>query len=333
MMTNSNQQNDAKLKAIMTTSSSLPPVSKPPGPARVVGVLAVQGAFAEHAAMLRKCAPMFHPSFEVRYVKTAEDLLVGTGEANTKGSLPHLIQGEWISALIIPGGESTTMKIMLANIREELLKFRDQRPIWGTCAGCILLADSVSGGGGGSSSGVSAEQDEVLADAGQSSTRTSPCKYGPSLGGLPISVQRNYFGRQVDSFTAALESDHPAFKGQEGVFIRAPAIFLKDKEQEDPVAEPDAKKRRTITSSSSPGGGDVEELEVLAKVTIKSSSLPSSTSNENIKNMKDNTVVVACRKGHLFATCFHPELGDETDIHEYFLREVVGWKQTGKSQK
>ena len=89
-----------------------------------IGVLALQGSFAEHVASLRKLSNV--EAFEVR---TKEQLLRADG-------------------LIIPGGESTTM----ANIAERwglipVLKdfMQQQRPVWGTCAGLIFLAEKATG--------------------------------------------------------------------------------------------------------------------------------------------------------------------------------------------
>jgi len=139
-----------------------------------VGILALQGDVAEHVAMLRQAG--------------AEPVMVKRPE-----------QLDQVDGLVIPGGESTTIGKLLR--RFDLLDPIQQRarssfPVYGTCAGMILLADQIE-------------------DAGQDQ---------PSIGGMDITVQRNAFGRQVDSFEADL--DLPAL-GREpfhGVFIRAPLI-------------------------------------------------------------------------------------------------------------
>ncbi len=139
-----------------------------------VGILALQGDVAEHVAMLRQA--------------DAEPVMVKRPE-----------QLDQVDGLVIPGGESTTIGKLLR--RFDLLDPIQQRarssfPVYGTCAGMILLADQIE-------------------DAGQDQ---------PSIGGMDITVQRNAFGRQVDSFEADL--DLPAL-GREpfhGVFIRAPLI-------------------------------------------------------------------------------------------------------------
>lgn len=108
---------------------------------------------------------------------------------------------EGLDGLILPGGESTTM-VRLLNEYDLWQPLRDfhasGRALWGTCAGAILLARQVTGG----------------------SPSLPP---QPSLGAIDLTIQRNAFGRQVDSFTAPLEiqgldAPFPA------VFIRAPVI-------------------------------------------------------------------------------------------------------------
>src|SRR5690349_25088801 len=92
----------------------------------VIGVLAVQGDFAEHAAMLRRA----DPTVTVREVRTPNDL-VG------------------LDGLIVPGGESTTIgKLLVAYGLEQPITdaARDGLPVWGTCAGMILLARDIQGG-------------------------------------------------------------------------------------------------------------------------------------------------------------------------------------------
>ena len=140
-----------------------------------VGVLALQGAFVEHEAMLR-----------------------GLGVATTQVRLPA--QLEQIDRLIIPGGESTAIGKLLVtyNLLEPLReRGRAGMPIWGTCAGMILLAKDITEG----------------RPAGQ-----------PALGLMDITARRNAFGRQLDSFEADL--DVPALGEQpfHAVFIRAPQI-------------------------------------------------------------------------------------------------------------
>jgi pyridoxal 5'-phosphate synthase pdxT subunit len=137
-----------------------------------IGVLALQGDFAEHAASLRAAGA------EAREVR-----------------LPaHLIG---LDGLIIPGGESTTIaRLLTAYDLLEPIKAMGHagQPIWGTCAGAIILA------------------------------QRAPGLDRPNLGLLDIGVERNAFGRQIDSFETDLtvpELGEPAFHA---VFIRAPVI-------------------------------------------------------------------------------------------------------------
>jgi 5'-phosphate synthase pdxT subunit len=137
-----------------------------------IGVLALQGAVGEHAAVL---AELGADAVEVRR--------------------PEHLAG--IDAIVLPGGESTTMSMLLesAELFEPLAaRLRDGLPAFGTCAGLILLAA------------------EVL--DGRPDQR--------SFGVLDVAVRRNAFGRQVDSFEADLDVDglgrFPA------VFIRAPVV-------------------------------------------------------------------------------------------------------------
>ncbi len=156
-----------------------------------IGVLAVQGDFAEHAAMLRRA----DPAVVVREVRTPKDLA-------------------GLDGLIVPGGESTTMgKLLVAYGLEEPIKSAAQAglPVWGTCAGMILLAREIIGG----------------APDGR-------------IGLMDLTVQRNAFGRQIDSFETDL-----AFKGLEhpihAVFIRAPLVERVGPEAEALATLPDGR--------------------------------------------------------------------------------------------
>lgn len=133
-----------------------------------IGVLALQGDFEAHCNALREW------SAEPVEVRTSDDL-------------------QKIDGLIIPGGESTTMLKLLdeEQLFEPLLSFGERRPIFGTCAGAILLAKEV----------------------------TNPAQR--SLGLMDISVQRNGYGRQIDSRVVNIALDG---RTTEAVFIRAPVI-------------------------------------------------------------------------------------------------------------
>jgi 5'-phosphate synthase pdxT subunit len=137
-----------------------------------IGVLALQGDFAEHLKILYQLGA---DTCEVR--------------------LPAHLEG--LDGLIIPGGESTTIGKLAANygLIEPLRQFAQSHPTWGTCAGAIFLAKNAQ-------------------------------RQQPLLGLMDITVQRNAFGRQVDSFEAELmipilqDPDRP-FRV---IFIRAPII-------------------------------------------------------------------------------------------------------------
>lgn len=152
-----------------------------------IGVLALQGAFAEHMAILRR-------------------LGVEAVEVRTP------VQLEGLDGLILPGGESTTMGLVAERwgLVEPLRAWvHGGKPTWGTCAGMILLAEQATG----------------QKQGGQ-----------PLIGGLHVTVNRNYFGRQVDSFETTLHV--PSFDPpvSPGIFIRAPAITELG-EQVEPLAE------------------------------------------------------------------------------------------------
>jgi len=138
-----------------------------------VGVLALQGAFASHAAMLGEAGAT---PVEVRRAHELAE----------------------VDALVMPGGESTTMSMLLdiAELSEPLAgRLADGMPVFGTCAGMILLAV------------------EVL--DGRSDQR--------SMGAIDLDVRRNGYGRQVDSFETelAVEGFDDTFPG---IFIRSPVV-------------------------------------------------------------------------------------------------------------
>lgn len=140
--------------------------------APVIGLLALQGDFAEHAAMLRAAGA--RPA----EVRLPSDLAM-------------------IDALIIPGGESTTITRLLDlyDLREPIRRLGDEgMPIWGTCAGAIVLA------------------------------REATDLDRPNLALMDITVRRNAFGRQVDSFEVDLPIAGLAGPPFHAIFIRAPRI-------------------------------------------------------------------------------------------------------------
>lgn len=162
-----------------------------------------------------------------------------------------------VDALVLPGGESTTIARLARTF--DLLdplraRIRDGLPVLGTCAGMILLADRVLDGA-----------------AGQE-----------TFGGIDMTVRRNAFGRQVDSFEGPV-----AVKGLDdpvhGVFIRAPWV-----EEVGPA------------------------VEVLARVDHGGAAAAGAGR------------IVAVRQGHLVATSFHPEVGEDSRVHGLFVDLVRG---------
>ncbi len=201
-----------------------------------IGVLAVQGDVREH---LRALTVLGEDVCGIRRPAELDD----------------------VDALVIPGGESTTMYKMVRafDLQEPLRKrIAGGMPVYGSCAGMIMLADRIA----------DARPDQE------------------TLGGLDITVRRNAFGRQVDSFEEDLHipeiarrtstpSGHPStFKA---VFIRAPWV-------------------------EQVGAG----VKVLARVESGAAA----------------GRVVAIRAGNLLATSFHPEVTGDHRIHEYFTQMV-----------
>ena len=136
-----------------------------------IGVLAIQGDFAEHILMLKRLG-----------VETAEV------------RLPAQLAG--LDGLIMPGGESTTIGKLAVDfgLLEPLREFGKTHALWGTCAGAILLSRDAR-------------------------------RNQPLLGLMDITVQRNGFGRQVDSFEADLAIPELGEGGPfHAIFIRAPII-------------------------------------------------------------------------------------------------------------
>ena len=181
-----------------------------------IGVLALQGDVKEHLWMLRN---------------------IGVQPILVKKPI-HL---DNIGALILPGGESTTISKLLKNQgldKEIKRRYHEGMPIYGTCAGAILLARNIIG-------------DKI-----------------PTLDLLDISIKRNEYGRQIDSFETNLKIqgfDTP-FKG---VFIRAPVIHA-------------------IHNG----------VEILSE-------------------FNDKPVLV--KKDNLLASTFHPELTNDSRVHQYFI--------------
>lgn len=139
-------------------------------PRLVIGVLALQGAFSKHLDMLKRVG------VEGREVRKPADLRECAG-------------------LIIPGGESTTIlrQLWFIELFEALIAFSQEKPLFGTCAGLILMSR------------------EIVAN-----TAMKP------LGVLDVAVERNAFGRQAESFSTSVDLSLAA-----GKKIRYPAVFIR----------------------------------------------------------------------------------------------------------
>ncbi len=185
--------------------------------AQRVGVLALQGDFEAHQRALQRAGA------EAVQVRTPDEL--------------RQVQG-----LVIPGGESTAMLRLLhaANLMQPLKQFGETKPIYGSCAGAILLATDV----------INPEQE--------------------SLKLMDIGVQRNAYGRQLDSRVVRIPMDSGEM---EAVFIRAPIILRV--------------------------GRDVK---VLARY---------------------NGAPVLVEQGRHLVSTFHPELTNDTRVHQMFLDKIV----------
>ncbi|KAJ1819672.1 Senecionine N-oxygenase [Coemansia sp. S610] len=215
-----------------------------------IGVLALQGAFIEHIHALNTLRSSEHIS-DVVEVRTKQEL-------------------DLVDALIIPGGESTSIALIAerCGILEDLREFARTKPTWGTCAGLILLAK----------------------------TAIHTKKGGQQLlNALPVTVSRNQFGRQVDSFSIKLSSpclEHVSEQSATGavepfeyVFIRAPAIVSLDDSEVEPLVK------------LPPGHGQTEASE--------------------------DGLLVAVRYRKMLGTSFHPELTNDTRWHRYFVRMAL----------
>ncbi len=166
-----------------------------------------------------------------------------------------------VDGLILPGGESTTMSKLL-QVFELMGPLRERvaggMPTFGSCAGMILLADHIVDG-----------------TAGQQ-----------VVGGIDMTVRRNAFGRQIDSFEVPVHIDGIDGEPLAAVFIRAPWV---------------------------------ESLGPRATALGVVGARPGSDAD---RSRQSATRIVAVRQGHLLATSFHPELTGDTRMHTYFCDMV-----------
>ncbi|KAM7195465.1 Class I glutamine amidotransferase-like protein [Rhypophila sp. PSN 637] len=251
-----------------------------------VGILALQGGVAEHLSLLKRAAPRVSPddrSFHFLQVRTAAELAK-------------------CDALIIPGGESTTMSIVAQRLGlleplREFVKIQ-QKPVWGTCAGLVLLAEEAS----------------AVKKGGQE-----------LIGGLDVKVIRNRYGTQIQSFTADLRlpfltetqnpsspvQDEEAEKPFRGVFIRAPVV----------------EKVNVSSSATEETGKDKEPVEVMGVYQRQESTSQRKQKQDAMPGEGEaastDEDIVAVRQRNVFGTSFHPELTTDFRIHVWWLKQVL----------
>ena len=298
-----------------------------------IGVLAIQGAVEEHVKMVESVGAI---AVEIRVPNEITEDLVG---------------------MILPGGESTTMAI----VGEECGLFpvlkswvQSKKPIWGTCAGMILL----------------------------SNTAVMQCEGGQALvGGLDVEICRNYFGAQINSTAMDLHipslstishvnppSDDnnnnnnnkrkranviPSNTNSstassndvcKAVFIRAPAILTVGENVQvlaSVKAKPHALALKQVFDVLGPpitaittNNNTAESSKIKNKGKGKSK-LSNEKNNYNVNSTNDITtdsikgdkweVKVAVRQGNILATAFHPELTADNRWHQHFLDICQEW--------
>ena len=317
-----------------------------------IGVLALQGAFVEHIALLRQAAHTLRrerlrdaelsahtsatslgpsdPSLRQEHATNSGAASGGAADAlnnitppedkadtshspPSPASVPEAELGfdfiqvrtpdelDRCAALILPGGESTAISLIaertgLLEPLRDFVKVR-RKPVWGTCAGLILLA----------------EEANRSKDTGQE-----------LIGGLDVRVQRNYFGRQVESFEAELPLpflDEGEGEGRfHSVFIRAPVV----ERVLPPNAAAASAALQTTTSgtvTAPPRQETKAAVEVLGRLPGRAKALKDQTTTA--EQLGEEGDIVAVRQGNVFGTAFHPELTGDGRIHAWWLREVV----------
>ena len=215
-----------------------------------IGVLAVQGAFIEHEQILTKLG------VETVEIRQKTDLTPRAVSSCAEQSPAE--SGCPFDGLILPGGESTVQGKLLRDLGlfEPLQKMiQNGLPVFGTCAGLILLAEQLS------------NDSNVY------------------FGTLPVTVQRNAYGRQLGSFFAELP-----FRGVTDSATNKPAMLATNKP--DAVTVPMTFIRAPLIESVREG------VEILAEA---------------------KGGIVAVRYKNQLGITFHPELNEDTRIHQYFI--------------
>lgn len=240
----------------------------------IVGVLALQGDFDAHAHALEECEA------EPREIRRIEQI-------------------DGVTALVIPGGESTTLLRLMREwgFDEAVPRFvREGGAVYGTCAGAILLAREV----------------------------TSPSQW--SMGLIDITVQRNGFGRQAESFETKLES-------VDATILALPALGLEIEGSGTPSrlvqkATPpfdrveDSEQPSTARRPREHSKADGAPPCLLPAVFIRAPRILHVGSRATVlASFRDEPVIV--REGAILVSTFHPELTPDRRVHRYFLDRVV----------
>lgn len=261
------------------------------GAGLTIGVLALQGAFIEHIRLLETAAT------DLQTAPQPSEQQDGSNSTTAPITIIPVRTPTDLSrcaALVIPGGESTSIALIAArtNLLTPLRDFvkTARKPVWGTCAGLILLAE--------------------VADRTKSTGQEL-------IGGLDVRVRRNYFGRQVESFEAELDLPFLG-EGEErfhSVFIRAPVVeeVLATNAQVDESVEG--------TVKAPEGSAATVDVEVLARLPGRARALKDHVTTA--EELGEDGDIVAVRQGNVFGTAFHPELTGDRRIHRWWLLEVL----------
>ncbi|GAA6058323.1 hypothetical protein JCM3770_003617 [Rhodotorula araucariae] len=248
------------------TTEKMPPKTVP----QALGVLALQGSFAEHIAALESVTTSTGDKLPVVAVRTPADL------ARCR-------------ALIVPGGESTTISLLIrkSGLYEPLKEFvrlaktgTGQRSLWGTCAGMILLAKEIDG----------------------------PTSEGwDGLDGMDVRVARNQYGRQLQSFSHPVSLPFlPPGDPLLATFIRAPVLH-------------------SLLPSTSPTASS-PPVEVLARLPASLVPPPhrAQAATGGRAEVGPEADAVMYRQGDLLACSWHPELNKgDARVHDWWVREMV----------
>ncbi|KAF7944230.1 hypothetical protein EAE96_010632 [Botrytis aclada] len=294
-----------------------------------VGVLALQGAFNEHIQCLRSASEILATKSKTVFKSTPKS---PKGDFSVEYSFIEVRNEAELNscdALIIPGGESTAISLVAqrSGLLEPLRAYvkYHRYPTWGTCAGLILLAESANR--------TKAGGQELI-------------------GGLDVRVNRNHFGRQVESFSANLDlpflsslsstsSDlDPTFttlSAQEdkekpapfsAIFIRAPIVEkllphvpgaqISESTLDSTVIAPS----QPIDSKSIPNPDTILSAPVEVLATLPGRTTHSNQEIQESLNSKAGDIV-AVRQANVFGTSFHPELTGDARIHAWWLQQVV----------